>query len=67
MFCAISHEICATNYKTKKHEKGSLPNDSISGTINAENTSVELGNLSAGIYLFSEGENVKQSIKVIKE
>jgi hypothetical protein len=39
----------------------------LSGTINAENTSVELGNLSAGIYLFSVGENMKQSIKVIKE
>ena len=39
----------------------------LSGTINAENTSVELGNLSAGIYLFSVGENVKQTFKVIKE
>jgi hypothetical protein len=26
-----------------------------------------LGNLSAGIYLFSVGENVKQTFKVIKE
>jgi hypothetical protein len=39
----------------------------LSGTINAENTSVDLGNLSAGIYLFSVGENVKQTFKVIKE
>jgi hypothetical protein len=39
----------------------------LSGTINAENTNVELGNLSAGIYLFSIGENVKQTFKVIKE
>jgi len=39
----------------------------LSGTINAENTSVELGNLSAGIYLFTVGENVKQTFKVIKE
>jgi hypothetical protein len=39
----------------------------LSGTINTENTSIELGNLSAGIYLFSVGENVKQTFKVIKE
>ena len=39
----------------------------LSGTINAENTSVELGNLSVGIYLFSAGENVQQTFKVIKE
>ncbi|MEY4571291.1 MAG: hypothetical protein RLZ10_484 [Bacteroidota bacterium] len=39
----------------------------LSETINAENTSVELGSLSAGIYLFRVGENVKQSIIVIKE
>ena len=39
----------------------------LSGKINAENTSIELGNLSAGIYLFSVGENVKQTFKVIKE
>jgi hypothetical protein len=39
----------------------------LTGTINTENTSVELGNLSTGIYLFSVGENVKQTFKVIKE
>ena len=39
----------------------------LSGKINTENTSVELGNLSAGIYLFSVGEDVKQILKVIKE
>ena len=39
----------------------------LSGTINAENISVELGNLSVGIYLFSAGENVQQTFKVIKE
>jgi hypothetical protein len=39
----------------------------LSGTINAENTSIELGNLSVGIYLFSAGENVQQTFKVIKE
>jgi len=39
----------------------------LSGKINAENTNIELGNLSAGIYLFSAGENVKQTFKVIKE
>ena len=39
----------------------------LSGTINAENISVDLGNLAAGIYLFNVGENVKQTFKVIKE
>jgi hypothetical protein len=38
-----------------------------SGTINSENISVDMGNLSTGIYLFSVGENVKQILKVIKE
>jgi len=39
----------------------------LSDKINAENTSVELGNLSGGIYLFSVGDNLKQTIKIIKE
>jgi hypothetical protein len=39
----------------------------LSGKINTENTNVELGNLSVGIYLFSAGENVQQTFKVIKE
>jgi hypothetical protein len=39
----------------------------LSGKIYTENTSVDMGNLSAGIYLFSVGENVKQTFKVIKE
>jgi hypothetical protein len=39
----------------------------LSGKINAENTNIDLGNLSAGIYLFNVGENVKQTFKVIKE
>lgn len=39
----------------------------LSGKINAKNTSVELGNLSGGIYLFSVGDNLKQTLKIIKE
>jgi hypothetical protein len=39
----------------------------LSGKIYAENTSVDMSNLSTGIYLFSVGENVKQTFKVIKE
>ena len=39
----------------------------LSGKINSENTIIELSDLSAGIYLFSVGENMKQSFKVIKE
>jgi len=39
----------------------------LTGKINAESTTIELGNLSGGIYMFSLGENIKQSFKVIKE
>ena len=39
----------------------------LSGKINSENTVIELGNLSGGIYLFSVGENLKQTFKVIKQ
>jgi hypothetical protein len=39
----------------------------LSGKINSENTVIEFGNLSGGIYLFSVGENLKQTFKVIKE
>jgi hypothetical protein len=38
-----------------------------SGKINAANTSIELSNLSTGFYMFSLGENRKQSFKIIKE
>jgi hypothetical protein len=38
-----------------------------SGKINAANTSIELSNLSSGIYMFSVGENIKQTFKIIKE
>lgn len=37
------------------------------GKINSENTTIELGNLSSGIYMFSIGENMKQNFRVIKE
>jgi hypothetical protein len=37
------------------------------GKINSENTVIDLGNLSGGIYLFSIGDNLKQTFKVIKE
>ncbi len=39
----------------------------LTGKIISENTIIELSNLSAGIYLFSVGENMKQTFKVIKE
>jgi hypothetical protein len=39
----------------------------LSGKITSENTSVELGSLSSGIYFFSIGENIKQTFKVVKE
>lgn len=39
----------------------------LTGKLNAENTTIELVNLSAGTYLLSVGENLKQTFKVIKE
>jgi hypothetical protein len=39
----------------------------LSGKLNTENTTIELGNLSGGIYMFSIGENIKQTFKIIKE
>ena len=39
----------------------------LSGKINSENTVIELGNLSTGIYIFSTGGKMKQSFKVIKQ
>jgi len=39
----------------------------LTGKINSENTVIELGNLSDGVYLFSVGENLKQTFKVVKE
>ena len=39
----------------------------LSGQLNSENTIIELGNLSGGIYLLNVGENSQQTFKVIKE
>ncbi len=39
----------------------------LSGKINSENTIIEIGNLSGGIYLFSFRDNLKQTFKIIKE
>ena len=39
----------------------------LTGKINSHNTTIELGNLSVGIYIFSVGENMKQAFKIIKE
>ena len=39
----------------------------LSGNINSEYTAIEIGDLSGGIYLFSVGENLKQTFKIIKE
>lgn len=39
----------------------------LSGKLNSLNTTIEVSNLSGGIYMFSVGENMKQTFKVIKE
>ena len=38
----------------------------LTGKLNSQNTTIELGNLSGGIYMFSVGENM-QTFKIIKE
>ena len=39
----------------------------LKGKLNSENTIIELGNLSGGIYLFSIHDALKQTFKIIKE
>lgn len=39
----------------------------LAGRLNSENTIIELGNLSGGIYMLSVGKNSIQTFKVIKE
>lgn len=39
----------------------------LTGKLNSENTTIELGNLSGGVFMFRIGENMKQTFKVIKE
>ena len=39
----------------------------LTGKIISENTIIELGNLSSGVYMLNIGDNLKQTFKVIKE
>lgn len=39
----------------------------LTGKLNSDNTTIDLGNLTGGTYMFSVGENMKQTFKVIKE
>ena len=39
----------------------------LTGKLNSKDTTIELNNLTGGIYMFSVGENMKQTFKVIKE
>lgn len=39
----------------------------LSGKLNTEKSTIEIGDLSGGIYLFSIGNNAKQTFKVIKK
>jgi len=39
----------------------------LTGKLNSQNTTIELGNLSSGIYMFGVGEDMKQTFKVVKE
>ena len=39
----------------------------LTGKINAENTVLDLGHLSSGVYLFSIGDHLKQMFTVVKE
>jgi len=58
---SITH-IGATYYITDK-----LGKTVTTGKINAENSTIELGNLPEGIYVFSIGEDIKQTFKIIKK
>jgi hypothetical protein len=39
----------------------------LTGKLNSQYTTIELNNLSGGVYMFSVGENMKQTFKVFKE
>lgn len=39
----------------------------LTGKLNSQNTTIELNNLSGGVYMLSVGDNMNQSFKVIKE
>ncbi|MEN9913589.1 MAG: hypothetical protein RL528_310 [Bacteroidota bacterium] len=39
----------------------------LTGKLNSQNTTIELGNLSGGIYMFRVGDHMKKTLKVIKE
>jgi hypothetical protein len=39
----------------------------LSGLLTSENITIELGNLSGGVYLFRIADYLKQTIKVIKK
>jgi hypothetical protein len=39
----------------------------LTGKINSENTLIELGNLSGGIYLLNVGDKTTRSFKVVKD
>ena len=62
------------NVKADIHLLGSVYNvydntgkSVLKGKIISPNTVIELGDLSGGIYLFSVGENLKQTFKIVKE
>ena len=39
----------------------------LTGKVNAQNTTIELGNLSGGIYMCKVGDNMKQTFKIIMQ
>jgi hypothetical protein len=39
----------------------------LTGKLNSLNTSIELGNLPGGIYMFSVGGNIKKKFNIIKQ
>jgi hypothetical protein len=39
----------------------------LTGKLNSQNTTIELGNLSGGIYMFRVGDHMKKTFKVLKE
>ena len=39
----------------------------LTGKLNSQNTTIELGNLSGGLYMFRVGDHLKKTFKVLKE
>ena len=56
-------KVVGSNYIVQDNSGKSI----LTGKLSSQNTTIELDNLSPGIYLLSIGEDFRQTFKVIKE